>query len=77
MLGRGLSQGVQFSAQLVYLIADVVHLRTQSLVACTLGVKLSLVLAALLVRRYLWVKPAWMGPNSYVKKSSIYFVNIK
>ena len=53
----GRSQGVHFSAQPVHLIADVVHLSTQPLIAGPVSVKLPLVLMPLLIRRYLWVKP--------------------
>ena len=45
----GLSQGVQFSTQLVYLIADIIHLCTQPLVAGPVRVKLPLVLTPLLI----------------------------
>lgn len=52
-----LVQHVQFSAQFVHLVADVIHLGTEALVAGQIGVKLLLVLPALLVWSYLWVQP--------------------
>lgn len=50
-------QRVQLSAQFVHLVTDVVHLRAEPLVEGQMRVKLSLVLAALLVCGYGRVQP--------------------
>lgn len=57
VLHGALVQCVQLSAQLVHLVTDFIHLGTKALITGQIGVKLLLVLAALLVRDYLWVQP--------------------
>ncbi|KAG7230586.1 hypothetical protein INR49_025303 [Caranx melampygus] len=46
---------VQLSAEFVQLIIDVIHLSTEALVLPEVGIKLSLILMTLNIRRYLWI----------------------
>lgn len=50
-------QCVQLSAQLVHLVADVIQLAAEDLIARQIWVKILLVFSALLVWSYLWVQP--------------------
>lgn len=49
VLHGALIQRVQFSAQLVYLVTDVIHFGTETLIAGQIRVKLLLILPALVV----------------------------